>query len=72
MPTRKIDELIWTALTDPDFQARLLNGQRREVLAAFGLTDAEWQTLLAVKADSLESFAGAICQPLEVALSLGC
>jgi hypothetical protein len=71
MPTRKIDELIWTALTDPDFQAQLLNGQRREVLAAFGLTDSERQTLLAVNADSLESFAGALCRPLEVAPSLG-
>jgi len=63
MPTRRIDELIWTALTDPVFRGRLLNGHRYEVLAAFNLTEAERQALLAVKADTLEAFAGALCQP---------
>jgi len=63
MPTRRIDELVWVALTDPDFGARLLNGQRREMLATLNLTEAERQTVLAVQADSLEAFAGALCQP---------
>ena len=63
MPTRKIDELVWLALTDPDFRARLLKGQRREVLTAVNLTETEKQAVMAVKADTLESFAGALCQP---------
>lgn len=63
MPTRKIDELVWTALTDSAFREELLNGHRPEILAALGLTDAERQALLAAKADTLESFAGALCRP---------
>lgn len=63
MPTRKIDELIWTALTDHDFRARLLNGHRCETVNTFGLTEAERQTVLAVQANTLETFAGALCGP---------
>jgi hypothetical protein len=63
MPTHRIDELIWTALTDPTFCERMLNGHRREIVDSFGLTETERQILLAVKADTLQSFAGALCQP---------
>ncbi len=64
MPTRSIDELVWMALTDSTFREQLLNGHRREVLAVFSLTEAERQAALAVKADTLEAFAGALCQPV--------
>ncbi|HEY74440.1 MAG: hypothetical protein B6I35_16000 [Anaerolineaceae bacterium 4572_32.2] len=63
MPTRKIDELVWRALTESSFRERLLNGQRWEILAALGFTETERQAVLAVKADTLETFAGALCQP---------
>ena len=63
MPTRKIDELIWMALTDSNFRKRLLNGQRVEVLDTLSLTEAERQAVLEVKADTLEAFAGALCHP---------
>jgi hypothetical protein len=62
MPTRTIDELMWTALTNTTFRERLLNGQRREVLAAVNLTEAEQQAVLAVNAETLETFAKALCQ----------
>ena len=62
MPTRKIDELIWMALTDSIFRERLLNGHRREIVATLSLTEAERQAVLAVKADTLDDFAGALCQ----------
>jgi hypothetical protein len=62
MPTDKIDELIWMALTDSSFRERLLNGHRREVLDTLSLTEAERQAVMAVKADTLEAFAGALCQ----------
>jgi len=63
MTTRQIDELIWRAFTDSGFRERLLNGQRREALGAFGLSAAEQQVVMTVKADTLESFAGALCHP---------
>ncbi len=63
MPTRTIDELVWVALTDLDFCARLLNGQRREVLDTVNLAKVEQQAVLAVKADTLAAFAGALCTP---------
>ena len=63
MPTRKIDKLVWTALTNSDFRVRLLNGQRREALADLGLTEAERQAILAARADTLEAFARKLCQP---------
>lgn len=62
MPTRKMDELIWMALTDPAFCKQLLNGHCREALAGLNLTEAEQQVVLAVQADTLEAFAGALCQ----------
>ncbi len=63
MPMRGVDELIWTALTDSTFRERLLNGHRHEVVASLSLTEAERQAVLAVKADTLDDFAGALCQP---------
>ena len=63
MPTRRVDELVWIALTDSVFRERLLNGQRREVVDALGLSEAERQAVLSVKADTLEAFASALCQP---------
>ncbi|HEY68574.1 MAG: hypothetical protein DRI79_03785 [Chloroflexi bacterium] len=63
MPTRGIDELVWMALTDSAFREQLLNGHRREVLASLSLTEMEQQAVMAVKADTLEDFAGALCRP---------
>jgi hypothetical protein len=63
MPTHRIDELVWTALTNPTFREQMLNGHRTEVVEALGLTETERRTVLAVKADTLEAFAGALCQP---------
>jgi hypothetical protein len=59
---RKIEELIWRAFTDVSFREGLLNGHRRELVASFDLSDAEREAVLAVEADSLEAFAGALYQ----------
>ena len=67
MPTHRIDELVWMALTDPIFRERMLNGQRREIVDSLCLPDAERQAVLAVQDDTLEAFAGALCQPGVVA-----
>ena len=59
---RRIDELVWRALTDVTFREGLMNGHRRELVDAMGLTGAERDAVLAVEANSLEGFAGALCQ----------
>lgn len=59
---RKVDELMWRALTDAAFREGLMNGQRRELVDAMGLTGAEREAVLTVEAESLEDFAGALCQ----------
>jgi hypothetical protein len=53
---------MWTALTNTTFRERLLNGQRREVLATVNLTEAEQRAVLGVTAETLETFARALCQ----------
>ncbi len=55
------------ALTDPTFREQMLNGHRREIVDSLCLPDAERQAVLAVQADTLEAFAGALCQPGVVA-----
>ena len=59
---RNIDALIWRAFTDVAFRKGLLNGSRPELVDAMDLTVEEKQAVLAVEADSLEAFAGALCQ----------
>jgi hypothetical protein len=63
MSIRRIDELVWAALTDPVFCERMLNGHRREIVDSFCLPEAERRAALAAKADTLEAFAGALCRP---------
>jgi hypothetical protein len=68
MPTRKMDMLMWAALTDTTFREGLLNGRRPELVSQLNMTDTEKQAILAIRADSLEAFAGALCQPVAGAL----
>jgi hypothetical protein len=63
MPTRKIDELVWKALTDSDFSGRLFQGASGDVLAGLGLSEAEREAVLSAGADSVEALAGALCGP---------
>ena len=64
MTSRKIDALMWMALTDSGFRDGLLNGKRRELVAGLDLSEIEKQAVMAVKAETLEAFAGALCQPV--------
>jgi len=59
---KNIDALIWRAFTDAAFRKGLLNGGRSELVDAMDLTAEERDVLLAVEADSLEAFAGALCR----------
>ena len=58
MTTSTLQILIGNALTDTHFRAGLLNGSRRRILSAFALTHDEIETIMDIKADSLEQFAG--------------
>jgi len=51
------------ALTDSAFREQLLNGHRREMLDTLSLIETERQVVLAVKANTLDTFAGALYQP---------
>ena len=62
MPSHNIDVLVWRALTDTGFREGLLNGHRSELASQLGLNDSEHQVVMAVQADTLETFAGALCQ----------
>ena len=63
MPSHNIERLVWHALTDTGFREGLLNGHRSELATQIGLNAAEHQAVMAVHADTLESFAGALCEP---------
>ena len=61
MASRKVDELVWRALVDSEFRSGMLDGNRRELTAAFGFTEPELEEVLSVQAESLEAFASAMC-----------
>lgn len=58
MPSQTLQAIIGTALTDKDFRKALLGSSRRRVLQAFPLSGDEIEALMAIRADSLEQFAG--------------
>ena len=60
MASRKIDEMVWRALTEKRFRDGMLNGHRRELATAVGLSDLERETVMSVRADTLEAFATAL------------
>jgi hypothetical protein len=63
MPSHKIDELVWRAFTDAGFREGLLGSHRGELASQLGLSDVERRAVMAVRADTLEAFAGALSQP---------
>ncbi|MBI4672485.1 MAG: hypothetical protein HY741_12575 [Chloroflexi bacterium] len=57
MSSPHLQLLIGTALTDPAYCKALLNGSRRTLLQALPLTSAEIETIMAIRAETLEQFA---------------
>ena len=53
----RLEHIVATAVTDSSFRTRLLNGDRRRVIAAFDLAQDEREAILAIRADTLEAFA---------------
>jgi hypothetical protein len=60
MSAQALQSLIGAALTDDNFRLGLLNGSRQHLLAGFPLTNEELQTVMSIRADSLEQFASEI------------
>lgn len=55
-----IQSLIGTAVTDSNFRMGLLNGSRLRLLKNFSLTEHEIETIMSIRANSLEQLAGEI------------
>ncbi|MGC8873040.1 MAG: Os1348 family NHLP clan protein [Chloroflexia bacterium] len=60
MSRRALERLVGTALVDSTFRERLLNGGRREAIAAFDLTPEERAQVLSIRAEDLQEFARAL------------
>jgi hypothetical protein len=58
MQHEMLQALIGAAVIDVGFRKALLNGSRRTVLTTFSLSREEIDAVMAVRADSLEQFAG--------------
>jgi len=52
-----LEYIVATAVTDKTFCSRLLNGDRCRVINGFDLAHEEREAILAIKADTLETFA---------------
>lgn len=64
MAAPALQVLIGTAVTDTGFRKALLNGSRRRILQGFPLSGDEIETIMSIKADSLEQFAQEVHQRL--------
>ncbi len=62
MPAQAVQAIIGNALIDDDFCKALLNGSRGRVLQSFDLSGEEVEAIMAIRADSLEQFAGELHQ----------
>jgi hypothetical protein len=62
-----LNTLVVTAVVNPEFCAKLLNGERRAVIADFDLTEEEREAVMAVRADTIETFAAGLDEWLQTA-----
>ena len=62
MPYESLQVVVGTAVIDPEFRHALLNGARRRVIQSFNLTHEETDAVMAIRAESLEQFAGQLDQ----------
>ncbi len=60
MPNIQINALVTRALLDDQFQADILNGQRRERLDEFELTSEERAELIGIAASNVDEFIRAV------------
>ncbi len=58
MAYESLQALIGTAVTDSEFRKALLNGSRSHAVQNFELTHEELDAVMAIRAETLEQFAG--------------
>lgn len=63
-----LNAIATRALVDKEFQEKLLNGQRKEMLGEFTLSEEEMKLLLSIKEDSLDQFIGQLGKLIQVSL----
>jgi len=63
-----LNAIATRALVDREFQDKLLNGQRKEMLGEFTLSEEEMKLLLSIKDDSLDQFIGQLGKLIQVSL----
>lgn len=63
-----LNAIATRALVDREFQEKLLNGQRKEMLGEFTLSEEEMKLLLSIKEDSLDQFIGQLGKLIQVSL----
>ena len=63
-----LNAIATRALVDKEFQEKLLNGQRKEMLGEFTLSEEEIKLLLSIKEDSLDQFIGQLGKLIQVSL----
>jgi hypothetical protein len=63
-----LNAIATRALVDREFQVKLLNGQRKEMLGEFTLSEEEMKLLLLIKEDSLDQFIGQLGKLIQVSL----
>ena len=63
-----LNAIATRALVDKEFQEKLLNGQRKEMLGEFTLSEEEVKLLLSIKEDSLDQFIGQLGKLIQVSL----
>ena len=62
MAYESLQAVIGTVVVDSLFRKALLNGSRHRVIQSFNLTTEETNAVMAIRADSLEQFAGQLDQ----------
>jgi len=62
MAYESLQAVIGTAVIDSEFRKALLNGSRRDVVKDFHLSLEEMDALMAIRAETLEQFAGQLDQ----------
>lgn len=62
MPYESLQAVIGAAVIDPNLRNALLNGSRPTVVQSFNLTSEEAEAIMAIRAETLEQFAGELDQ----------
>ena len=68
MSKQYLNAIATRALVDKEFQEKLLNGQRKEMLGEVTLSVEEVKLLLSIKEDSLDQFIGQLGKLIKVSL----